>query len=167
MFAVGSIGGSHARALALHAARLERAVSTVDRTEAESGAAVSDGFRQSKKDIDSEGNKVPFHRYVGRVAQFGGAQLQKNKLKSTEETKKKSALEKARDESQTGANAPLGWLTADQFGGEAPVPQSEDFHSQSSRQMPAADSEFTLQPQVSEASSGTLLNEEWLFCPCG
>ena len=167
MFAVGSIGGSHSRALALHAARLERAVATVDRTEAENGAAVSDGFRKSNKETDADGNKIPFNRYVGRVGKFGGAQLKKDKSKDVDEAKNKTALEMAREKSETGENAPLGWLTADQFGGEDPVPQAEDFHGESSVNFDGPPSEFTLQPEISEPSSGSLLNNEWLLCPCG
>lgn len=165
MTGIGSIRFQALSATRLHEMQLNQSVSTVSREEADNGASFSDVVRLASRQNDSENSKVPLSVYLSRAAQFR-AQLKKPK---TEETQKSECpIDKARAESTTGANAPLNWLMADQFGGQAEfAPSVEDFQF-SSAALSSSDSGaevFSAQPKVASEPQ-SLLADEWLLSPC-
>ena len=143
---------------------LSNSVATVDQDEALNGASQSDIVRLAQKDQSRDNNSVPLSVYLSRAAQFR-AQLKKPK---TEETKEPECpIEKARAQSTTGENAPLNWLVADQFGGQAQfAPSAEEMNFTSQDAPSASVSEtFTAQPKVASEPT-SLLGDEWLLSPC-
>lgn len=164
---LGNIGGgSYERYNTLYQMALEREVSTVDTAEAENGAAQSDSVRFAAKQNSDEEKVVPYSTYAKRIAHFGQA-IKKEAGKKDEAKENSCPIDKARAESQIGANVPLNWLVADQMGGQTSTPQREDFASERpeiSFQSPAA----LFVPATFEevCSGGTLLSQEWLLSPC-
>ena len=143
---------------------LERAVATVDQEEAKNGASQSDQVRLASREQSKLEASVPLSVYLSRAAQFRSS-LKKSK---TEEPKKTECpIEKARAESTTGENAPLNWLVADHFGGQADsFPSSNDVVSKDSDFQPkeAALTSLSLQSQPMD-STPSLLQDEWLLSP--
>jgi hypothetical protein len=140
-----------------------RAVETVSQEEANNGASQSDVIRLASRDQERNGEQVPMSVYLSRAAQF---RAQLKKPKTEEQPKPECPVEKARAESQTGENAPLNWLVADHFGGQADfAPTGNDvLVTESKSKEPSAD-EFTCQPTIA-SESGSLLSGEWLLSPC-
>ena len=164
MTGIGSIRFQALSSTRLHEMQLSQSVATVSREEADNGASFSDVVRLAARQQDSENGKVPHSVYLSRAAQFR-AQLKKPK---TEEAPPECPVEKARAESTTGANVPLNWLMADQFGGQAEFsPPAEDFKF-SNEPLSSADPSaavFTAQPKVASVPQ-SLLADEWLLSPC-
>lgn len=163
MNAIGGIRFQAVQAARLRDITLERAVATVDQDEARNGAAQSDGVRLASREQDKDGNQVPFHVYLQRVAKFK-AGLKDKKQEAAK--KPECPIEKARAESTTGENVPLNWLIADHFGGDgdAVLPADDAVHTETESTFSAADATFTLQPSVPDAPS-SLLDSEWLISP--
>lgn len=165
MTGIGSIRFQALSSTRLQEMQLSQSVATVSREEADNGASFSDVVRLAARQQDSENGKVPHSVYLSRAAQFR-AQLKKPR---TEETPKSECpIDKARAESTTGANAPLNWLMADQFGGQAEFsPSAEDFQlSSGPSSFSNSDSTvFSAQPKVA-AEPQSLLADEWLLSPC-
>lgn len=144
---------------------LQRSVATVEKDEAENGAAQSDLIRlTSTREYDNGSQAVPLSVYLSRAAQF---RSQLKTTKKDEEPKPECPVDKARSQSLTGENVPLNWLMADQFGGqELQAPGREDV------QMGALElavdntsAVFTAQPKVA-VEPQSLLADEWLLSPC-
>jgi len=162
------IGINSIRLQSAHAARLRdlsnlRAVETVSQDEATNGASQSDTIRMATRERSRDNEQVPLSVYLSRAAKYRGGL---KKSKKTEESKPECPVEKARSESRTGANAPLNWLIADQYGGEAEfAPTAQDMVATEAETPKAPTAEqFTVQPQVSEAP-GSLMPQEWLLTP--
>lgn len=168
MNALGSIGySSYSLYTRDYEANLAHECATVSDTEAEAGLLQNESFRATAKDKNGEEKVVPFSTYVKRVQQFAGQVKKDAGAKDT--PKSECPIDKARAESLTGMNAPLGWLMPDQMGGDAPgTPERQDFVGQP---------EFSLQdtgalvvmldtPSIEPYSGGTLLSQEWLLTPC-
>ena len=162
MNAIGGIRFQAVQAARLRDITLERAVATVDQEEAKNGASMSDGVRLASRDHDKDGNQVPFHVYLQRVAKFKAGL----KDKKQEPQKPECPIEKARAESTTGENVPLNWLVADHFGGDGDgfPAASDSVQNEAELDFQIADTSFSLQPTVS-AEPQSLLNSEWLISP--
>ena len=165
MTGIGSISYQAFNASRIREMTLSNQVATVDQDEALNGASrSSDMVKLASQERMRDGDKVPLSVYLSRVAQFR-SQLKKTK---TEETKEPECpVEKARAESSTGANAPLNWLVADHFGGEAefaPSVQDLGLNSEAAPEAFSAET-FTAQPKVA-AQPQSLLQDEWLLSPC-
>jgi hypothetical protein len=165
MTGIGSIRYQAFNAARIREMTLSNQVATVDQNEALDGASrSSDMVKLASQERSRDGESVPLSVYLSRAAQFR-AQLKKPK---TEETPKPECpIEKARAESTTGANAPLNWLVADQFGGQAdfaPSVQDLSLGSESAPEAPSAET-FTTQPKVASQPE-SLLQDEWLLSPC-
>ena len=145
----------------LRESMLERSVATVDKEEANNGAAQSDLFRQTA----ARDEKVPFSVYLQRAAQFRGQLKKTNKAEEDNKPEVDCPIAKARAASQTGENAPINWLIADHFGGDAePELAGGEFVSNT----PSAPSQesFSLNPQpVIGGESSSLMDNEWLIAP--
>lgn len=169
MTGIGSIRPQAQSAQRLHEMMLARSVATVSQEEALNGAAQSDIVRLAGREQQSDADVVPFSVFQNRAAQFGSQLKSKKSDDSKESQTPECPIEKARAESTTGANAPLNWLVADQFGGEAEFSPSGVDLMENRDEIPvkndSSDAIFTSQPVVASESS-PLLSEEWLLSPC-
>lgn len=146
----------------IHEMRLWDSVAKVDRKEAEQGAAHSDVVRLGSKDKNEEA--VPLKRFLSRIAKFG------RPLKKTKEEKKAEEdcpIAKARAESEVGENAPLGWLTLDQMGGQS------NGHVEMEKSLVGASTEMADEPtsmfslSEGDAVEDFMFEPEWFLSPCG
>lgn len=147
---------------------LQRSVSEVSNDEALNGASQSDSLRLASRERETNSNTVPLSVYLQRAAKFR-ANLKKKK---TEETKESECpIEKARAESATGANAPLNWLTPDQFGGEAEQPPAahtgDDGMAPELQKLDMGDGQVSYSAPTVNRESSSLMQNEWLFSPVG
>ncbi len=165
MGTLGAINVIANRGAQLHEMRLANMVATVDRTEAEQGAAHNDLVRISQRERE---DVVPFERYLSRVSKSALLLKKNNEQKKKDtETEENCPIAKARAQSEVGENAPLSWLIADQMGGQTEVPQNLDSRAEVA-EFPSAEPAATFTPQpLFQDSSGTLLEQEWLLSPAG
>lgn len=166
MNAIGSIRIQSVLAERVREMNLERSVATVSQDEALNGASFSDSVRFATHQQTRDGETVPMHIYLQRAAKF---QKQLRAKKTEQEQEAECPIKRARAESLTGENAPLGWLTSDQFGqdnqppavgGDARVSEEPSLHSVELEQGMVS---FSTPLVNSEPSS--LMSEEWLFSP--
>lgn len=160
MIGVNSISYQSLLANRLRESTLERSVATVDQEEANNGAAQSDMFRQSVRD-----EKVPFSVYLQRAAQFRGQLKKTNKTEEDSKPEVDCPIAKARAASQTGENAPVNWLIADHFGGDAEPELAGGEFVSSAPKAPSQET-FSLNTQpVIGGESSSLMENEWLIAP--
>jgi hypothetical protein len=164
MTGIGSIRFQAFNASRIREMTLSHSVATVDQEEALNGASQSDAVRLASREGDKDANKVPMSVYLSRAAQFR-SQLKKAQPEETQESE--CPIEKARAESTTGANAPLNWLVADQYGGDtefAPLAEEMNFARESISTAGSKES-FSSQPKVASEPL-SLMSDEWLLSPC-
>lgn len=143
--------------------RLFKEVAKVDSKEAEQGAMHSDSFKTSSKKDDGLSGKG----LTNRLSKLW-LDLKTKKAEKPKTPEEDCPIAKARAESETGENAPLGWLTLDHVvGQENGAPSYE--HNSLNQPRTAPSKEVTslsfLQPDPDDADY--MFNEEWFLSPCG
>lgn len=151
----------------LYELRLADEIATVDDKEAEQGAIHSDSLQLARRDYDSTPG-YSSGRLSKRVARlWNNFKPQKIKPKS-QETEDADPIAKARAESVTGKNAPLGWLTLDSlkeaastliWGDDRKVNEPASLDSSDGISLPFLQSD----PEDDDY----LFNQEWFLSPNG
>ena len=161
MIGLGQISTLGRSSVQLFEARLFKDVATVDQKEAEQGALRSDSIRLKSQGRDGT-EATTMKDMVAKMAEL----KEPEKVTPEQEVGDDCEIAKARRESATGENAPLGWLTSDQMGEE---PEMEDLawpELMAPKEFHAGETSF-LATQSPQDEEDFLFANEWFLSPCG
>lgn len=147
----------------IHEMRLWDSIAKVDRKEAEQGAAHSDTVRLGNKEKQERG--VPLKTFLSRVAKFGRSVTRTKEEKKQEDD---CPVAQARARSEVGENAPLGWLTLDQMGGQqSGGVELEPEAVLGGRFQSTEEPKSLFSLSEGDCVEDLMFEEEWFLSPCG
>ena len=151
----------------IYESRLFREVAQVDDKEAEQGAMHSDLVRLSSK--EKEDILVSQRSLAGRLTSLWKTLKTKTTRKSKSEVEDDCPINRARAQSLTGENAPLGWLTYDQMSehDDASAPSRESIKSSTPQEVESREISLLSFLRPDPEDDDCMFNEEWFLSPAG